>query len=887
MKKMKRILNTLICMAMALLSFSCQEELDIEMPVNESIILDLSSGGLTKATVEDTDRESFINHIDVLIFETGNDNKPAGCFHHEKITVNDPARVVLAVKRTEFESGKKYFVYIVANSSLDLSGITDFSQLNDKKQEDPLLHLTGLHLGAGINNPQYFLMDAVAVDAEGKSPAVLYDGNPANDTVLSAELKRAAAKVVINITAGDKVDFKNYGMAEGSEGGLYYVRNLPYDTYLLAETKAAANIDNANLRTTGKADSEYFTWHPETNPKNVSLITYVYPHQWNTGSLLEKETCVVMNLPMEFTDVNGKKTPYNNSWYKIPMTNNKTFDRNNCYIITINLNRPGASSESEPIKIDNLHYTVEDWTSINVNVGGSNGPDYLQLNTNHVDMYNVNSDSGTLEFASSSPIDIITLEEAYYMNYLDKRVDLSSSDFSKSYPGVYNNIKARAEEGVLNGGIEILSPFIGMTEEEKQQEILKLKKPYFTEAEPEEPSGKPEPVENPGNTRPEDPNTDAVLNEIAAKYSYNAGWYRVTVSWTKDDNGKVTFTDDALFGNSASEQAQEEYNNRVKAYTEYNSRKEAYDQYIADLEAWKTANSDYIAKKQAYDNAYAAYQEKLSQYNEAVDEINNSPGDSHSNAIRYLKFIVKNTTGQTATFTVHQYPTIYITNEKGHYSYRSDFGGTSYEKKGNPNRSGANWKGGQWEYGEKSSGSYFFGSKVATGNEGSYKINYIYWDGSSRKTSSIDGLNNPRMYHVHVTATSPYYIVSIPRLDEDGYTMSSPENTKLVSPSFMIASQLGATMTPDGGINQAKSHCAQYVEVTAGGKVYDDWRLPTAAEIDIIIQHQDISDAMAVVLTGTAYYCAYNTDGNGNVIYTKATGKSGAQNAVRCIRDAY
>ena len=143
------------------------------------------------------------------------------------------------------------------------------------------------------------------------------------------------------------------------------------------------------------------------------------------------------------------------------------------------------------------------------------------------------------------------------------------------------------------------------------------------------------------------------------------------------------------------------------------------------------------------------------------------------------------------------------------------------------------------------------------------------------------------MYHVHVTATSSMYTVAIPILDVHGYTESSADNTKLVSPSFMIASQLGATQTPSGGIDQARSHCEQYVEVGVDGTVYDDWRLPTAAEIDIIIQHQDISDAMAPVLTGMAYYCAYNTDGNGNVIYTKATGKSGGQNAVRCIRDAY
>ena len=44
---------------------------------------------------------------------------------------------------------------------------------------------------------------------------------------------------------------------------------------------------------------------------------------------------------------------------------------------------------------------------------------------------------------------------------------------------------------------------------------------------------------------------------------------------------------------------------------------------------------------------------------------------------------------------------------------------------------------------------------------------------------------------------------------------------------------------------------------------------------------------MAVVLTGANYYCAYNTDDRGNVIYTKATGKSGSGVAVRCVRDVY
>ena len=116
----------------------------------------------------------------------------------------------------------------------------------------------------------------------------------------------------------------------------------------------------------------------------------------------------------------------------------------------------------------------------------------------------------------------------------------------------------------------------------------------------------------------------------------------------------------------------------------------------------------------------------------------------------------------------------------------------------------------------------------------------------------------------------------------------------------MIASQLGATNIPSsgggfgmtsnirelpGGIEQAKRHCEQYVEVSDGGVVYDDWRLPTAAEIDIIISHQDSSDAMAVVLSGSRYYCAYNIE-NGQPIHTKASGKSSGSCHVRCIRDA-
>ncbi len=735
---MKRIINTVLISAMAALSFSCQTKEEMSVAMNESIVLDLSYG-LTKA--DHTSTESFVNHIDVFIFEAVS-GAPASGKHYGRYIVNNASSLTLDAKRSDFDQSKDYFVYLVANSVIDESefaGYTEYNTLLNRIQEDRYLHLTGL---AVTNAPKYFLMDAVAKDGNGSSPVKLNNGNPADNTVLSAQLKRAAAKVVINIEAGSKVEFMPYTIAEGSEGGLYYVRNLPYQTYLLAEAKNAEDI-TAEVRNTSKSDSEYFTWSPETDKKNVSLTTYVYPHSWSNSSILEEETCVVMNLPLKYTDDLGNVHVYHNSWYKIPMTDDKMFERNNYYEVNINLNRPGAIAESTPENVDNVYYAVEDWVPVMVNVGGETRPDYLQLSTDHVDIYNKNSDDSSLSFASSTPIpaDGITLLEAYYYNYLDQKVNLQTND---RY-GIYSQIKATAQQNVLNGSITINSPFFSNTQE------------------------------------------------------------------------------------------------------------------------------------------------------------------YHSNAIRYLKFRVRNSSGQTAEFTVAQYPTLYITNELGNYSYRSDFGGTTYEQRGNPNYSAVNWSSGSWSYAQQGSiNSYFFASKFVNGNAGSsgnYDIEVYYWPSSGNRRTVTDGtFNNPRMYHVHVTATSAEYTVARPRLDADGFTESTPENTKLVSPSFMIASQLGATNIPGGygggfggssirelpgGIDQAKRHCELYVEVGADGQVYDDWRLPTAAEIDIIIKHQHASDAMAEVLSGSRYYCAYNIE-NGQPVHTKSSegGNSGSCH-VRCIRDAY
>lgn len=288
-----------------------------------------------------------------------------------------------------------------------------------------------------------------------------------------------------------------------------------------------------------------------------------------------------------------------------------------------------------------------------------------------------------------------------------------------------------------------------------------------------------------------------------------------------------------------------------------------------------------------------------------------------NNTIRYIEMTVRNADGVERQVLIRQYPLEYITNILGWYSYRSDFGGTTYELLNgqdvsgmtfdNSNRieswiCGCEWSNNRWSYGKTETG--FFGSKVAgevetSGqNAGKAHIYYYRWNEKSSGwinprppyTYSVSqgsdvwgGYANPRMYHVQITASSGDYTLGRPRIT-NGITDSHADNAQLVSPSFMIASQLGAVMSANN-VNIAASHCEQYVEVykdkQTGQTVHlDDWRLPTKAELEIIMKFQYVQNAaMDEVLAGPSYWSAsglvYNNRGSGTAM------------AIRCIRDAY
>ena len=112
---MKRMWNILLLSAVLLSAVSCLEKEMVEVPMNESIILQLDSPG-TKA-VADNDTESYINSLDVFIFKADANNGKGERVYYDRYEVNNSGSLTLNCKRSEFDPQDRFFVYLVANTN--------------------------------------------------------------------------------------------------------------------------------------------------------------------------------------------------------------------------------------------------------------------------------------------------------------------------------------------------------------------------------------------------------------------------------------------------------------------------------------------------------------------------------------------------------------------------------------------------------------------------------------------------------------------------------------------------------------------------------------------------------------------------------------------------
>lgn len=747
---MRRTIDIFLCVALVLLS-SCSERMEEPFVpcADRGIVIDFSCGR-TKALAADTEYESRVDHLDIFVFREDN----SLCYHERTSASVSEGTHTLSVGTKYFAEKDaagnvvghpKYKVYLLANAEFDASAVNNVATLGNMIQETPNLHLSGLNLSVA---PETFLMDALAsVGAE--SLVALSSADPDKDIVLEAELVRAAAKVVISIKEGDRIEFTEGadldtpGLFDDTEHGLYYVRNLPFKTYILPGYYKPEETETDRLRTTTKTNNAHFSWSPasfstdetsfkgpDTQADVVTITTYVYEHSWEGKGLFEFEPCAVVNLPLISLSQEGDKVSYTahpNSWYKIPLTKGEKFTRNSLYKVNVEVNYAGATTVMEPVVVPDIKYEVLNysdgnlgWNMEEIDISQTDRPKYLTLSTKETSMHN-SSVNEMVGFTSSADVSV-SVSSVYYYDKFGVKRSIASDD-----------IKVTAPTG-LSGNIRVESP-------------------------------------HPAN-----------------------------------------------------------------------------------------------------------------------------------NAPRYIEVKVSNGESEDQYFTVIQYPLEYITNIQGFYSYREDFGNTTYETYDNNryvavggwNQSSLSWR--TYAQSGGSNSTYLFSSKVAKqNNDGTSRIYYYRWVQSGwlwnqtitlNDNTQVGGLDNGRMYHIKLASSSSSYSVGIPKMDSRGWTDSGEDNRMLVSPSFMIASQLGATYAPTS-MEQAASHCANYVETykdDSGTVVHlKDWRLPTEAEINIIIRFQYAENAaMDEVLAGQKYWSA-----TGEVANPQSSSSNGNQSAVRCIRNAF
>lgn len=243
--------------------------------------------------------------------------------------------------------------------------------------------------------------------------------------------------------------------------------------------------------------------------------------------------------------------------------------------------------------------------------------------------------------------------------------------------------------------------------------------------------------------------------------------------------------------------------------------------------------------------------------------------------VKYIKARIS-LTDDTNTYKdvlIKQYPLEYAQNIPGWYSTRSTAGWVDWVTDQEWHRSKKTYS----DY----SGSYR--AKVYKDKDILYMVDGEWGRGYVAETYGSSGNTNNNMYVIQITSTNGKYVIAHPKINTRKKSDKPAEwgsEDHVVSPAFMIASQLGAVQSAGFNSITAIEHCNTYREVGTDGTKYDNWRLPTNEEVQIIVDYQGKSNSpIAEVLSGAQYRTLSQDVVN--------TGISGANSGkfVRCVRD--
>lgn len=875
--KKRNIIYSIVCTLCCFICFSCSDEKGnpLASSTETGLTLQINAGqntftradGITDSSAESA-WDNVIRYLDVFIFDSTTGELVPNCYFHfgdGSNNIVDPVCLISGNWKNRFQDHETCDVYVIANLHIHSSGNntaseTDLEQIQTLSDLQQLVdEYQNIYQSVSQDSKMPFTMSGYRM---GWKPA-----KSSNVYTIPVELTRLAAKIEISLdlkftTDQTTINGTTYQYPTNDDIGQlqYSVHNYATNARVLP-----GNDDTFGYTIASAAETSLKFMDTDNSDNSVpKIIAYTYPTEWSNDIL--KETYVILNAQLKSTTDQGGDPQYMNNYYKIPLRlstdDNKKLERNHWYKVKATITAKGNATPDKPVEVTNVQYEVAPWYDTNIDINGDT-PLYLELSEYDVVMRNV--DTYDLTFASSSqivkdPTDVtsqkaeIEIKEIYYKNKYGKKIDLTNDE------NIIDNTYLSVEGG-LNGHLVIHSPI--PVNKTIRYITLTVKNAQYDESDQGTHSCiktvtiKQYPLE--------------YITGISGLYSYldentgawPTGLYQLNYdSWAVDKNTEPQYTINQSLENSA---------------------------IVKGLNGHEGLNGHIGDNKEMKSKFYV--------------ENNNGEGRIFRIDLSYLKDYEKVPAGTGKYNNVYTYEG----KEKGNYTITAtESAWGDYTQNSDK------------DYIEKNVdglGGYTLAIKNVGKNKGDYSHSYISQQGGNyirtKDTDFIPNLvyyledngtaSNNQMYHVVITSTSGDYQLGRPimKKDEEIVDPNNLDNDKLVSPSFMLASQLGNSSTISW--EDAKNQCKNYVEVGINGEVYDDWRLPTAAEINIIIKYQtddkvNTKDDRAVMdyvlnyegqsnpdywVSRSNYFMHIPASGEG----TLQGGSSDAEHRVRCVRD--
>lgn len=843
--------------------------------------------------------------------------------------------------------GEKYNIYVAANNPKTTATIANVTALKALTYDE-------VSAGIAIVNDENNTIDwgetttsgniykvynenpgdarALTKEKEFMMDGVIKEWTPVTGSktqVFPVTMNRAAAKIVMNLKFDadflkslqyDKNTDGNYTIPKADKDKVeitgtpgWRFNNFAFGAPVFAPDAAGDGIEVHNSGFMIYEGTGY-----EGDDKHHAIVTYSYPNKWTDAI---SAPSLVVSIGYKEGTGESAVTTYN--YYRIPIVpkETKTLNRNTLYVIDATIASRGSESHEDITEMDNLVYEVLPWND-------ETNSDAIHNNVESVQHYYFKVNPKIYTLRGDGDQDVVLT----YLKAAGTKVNwkLFTYDEDGNQTGVVaNNASGATRAWFYNANGAFTTTYndneSGMNWSNTGPTPMGVK----IEQSNEGTSGSTGTVTV----------TSHALNNRAIKY------IRLRVYLDEEatfKNGKETLYEDIIIRHFPTDNIQ----NIVGDWSSYHAAGSGTQEVtltttsLAEAEAWKEqygvnyttqqlSATDYISYAEYSDHAgetgytmtgpttvtQNAFQTAVqtnanrrnanSQANAVADageghtyywgenpqEVNNNYDYYTGNYYNYTLYKYQNyySASYTHTYTYTLYSMTVEVVSTGNWFDIADLGQT-YSGNARKINANSNFFAKVYEDGVtkavvvNNSGS----AKTYSLKYGSNTDYYYYWDGSQTQYMRTSfNLTNNHMYVIQISSTSEGYIMGRPILGNPNQYLSQDD---VVSPAFMIASQLGA-VTPFTGNNaatNAAAHCSRYMEVATDGTRYTGWRLPTPDEISVITRYQQgtingvtISDAnyraMTPVLTGNTYWSL-----TGNAVST-GMGEGGPY--LRCVRD--